>query len=101
MKKEIVNHCAELFGVSGRDLLGSSRLRHIVHARFALYAALRQRGWSFPQIGIFFDRHHSSIIHGVRVAEYLMEHNRSYEEKVEALAVWKPKSVRVGESTHG
>lgn len=101
MKKEIVNLCAELFDVSSKDLLGRSRLRYIVHARYALYAALRQRGWSFPQIGALFNRHYSSVIHGVSVADYLMERDRSYEEKVEALAILKPKPVPLEDSDHG
>lgn len=97
MKREIVGQCAELFGVSSKDLLGRNRTRRVVYARYALYSALRQRGWTFPQIGMFFNRHWASIIHGVKVADHLMERNRSYEEKVEALAMWKPKPVYIKE----
>lgn len=93
MKTEIVNHCAELFDVSADDIMSRRRIRPITQARFALYAALRQRGWSYPRIGNFMGRDHSSVLVGVRKAEWLMERQRSYEEKVEALAMWKPKPV--------
>lgn len=95
MKTEITNMCADLFGVPAAEIMGRKRLRHIVYARYALYTALRHRGWTFPQIGKFFGRHHTSVIHGVEVAEYLMERDRSYEEKIEAMAMWKPKSIPV------
>lgn len=93
MRSELVTYCAELFDLDPKDLIGRKRKRSVTRARFALYAALRQRGWSYPAIGKFIGRDHATIIHGVRKADYLMEHDRSYEEKIEALAMWKPKPV--------
>lgn len=93
MKTEIINYCAELFDVPAADIMSRRRIKPIAQARFALYAALRQRGWSYPRIGMFIGRDHATVLHGVRKAEWLMERHRSYEEKVEALATWKPKPV--------
>lgn len=93
MRSELVAYCAELFDLDPKEMMSRRRIRPIAQARFALYAALRQRGWSYPAIGKFTGRDHATVIHGVRKADYLMEHDRSYEEKIEALAMWKPKPV--------
>lgn len=93
MKTEIIKLCAELFDVSVSDIMSRRRMSPIIEARFALYAALRQRGWSYLRIGMFFGRDHTTILHGVRQAECMKKYHRSYAEKVEELATWKPKPV--------
>jgi chromosomal replication initiation ATPase DnaA len=95
MKNEIVKLCATLFGVPVKDLVSPKRSKHIVEARFALYAALRMRGWSYPRIGRFLGRDHATVMYGVQRAEYIMERHRSYEEKVEKLSTWQPEIVKV------
>lgn len=93
MKTEIVNYCSELFDVPARDILSRRRIKPIAQARFALYAALRQRGWSYPRIGMFIGRDHATVIHGVRKAEWLMERYPSYDAKIKALAAWRPRTI--------
>jgi chromosomal replication initiation ATPase DnaA len=95
VKTEIVKLCADLFDLPSTDLLGRKRNKQAVEARFALYAALRQRGWSYPRIGRFLGRDHASIMYGVRRAEYIMERHRPYEEKVERVAMWQPEHTKV------
>lgn len=54
------------FGVTLEEALGRSRLRHIVIARFHVWRALRERGWSMPAIARRFGKHHTTILNGLR-----------------------------------
>ncbi len=95
MKREIVKLCADLFDISPEDLLSSKRRQRITHARMALYAGLRKRGWSYPRIGMFCNRDHSTIIYGVRAAEELMRRYPAYAEKVEKVFSWQPEGLGI------
>jgi chromosomal replication initiation ATPase DnaA len=92
VKKEIVNKCADLFGVTPQDLTGRKRRQFVTRARFALYKALRLRGWSYPMIGQFLGRDHATIMYGVRAAEELMRRDQWYADKVQTLVDLKPGS---------
>jgi hypothetical protein len=64
---EIVAETARLAGVSKRDLLAPRRgelsvMRWRVAGMAAAYAT---GGWSTPQIGRAFDRHHTTVLHAV------------------------------------
>jgi chromosomal replication initiation ATPase DnaA len=63
-------------GVTLRDVLGPSSPRHLVHARWQIMFELRQRDWTFAQIGRVFGRDHTSVMHGVKA------HGRKLEEQV-------------------
>lgn len=97
MRSEIITLCAKMFGVTPKDLMGMGRANEVIQARFALCAALRMRGWSYPRIGAFMRRDHTTIMHAVKRAEYIMERSREYEEKVETLSMWQPEIVKVSE----
>lgn len=86
MRAELIAKCSELFKVHPRDLTGDYRFQFILVARFALYKALRMRGWSYPEIGRKFGRDHSTIINGVRRAEYIMATDPGYADKIKQLA---------------
>ena len=85
IKARLLNKASELFDVHKRDLNSRVRYGFIMPARFAMYKALRERNWSYPRIGRLFDKDHSTIIHGVKRAEYLMERDASYAAKVDDL----------------
>jgi chromosomal replication initiation ATPase DnaA len=93
MKKELVDKCAEIFMIPSELILGRKHRKYISPARFALYKALRMRGWTYPQIGEFLGRDHATVIYGVRRAEYMMGRDPRYAEKVEAIAAWRPKPL--------
>jgi chromosomal replication initiation ATPase DnaA len=95
MKGEIIKLCATLFGVPVKDLVSPKRSKPIVEARFALYAALRMRGWSYTRIGRFLGRDHATVMYGVQRAEYIMERHPLYEEKVEKISMWQPEIMKV------
>lgn len=85
MKTELLNLCAELFDVPTASLMGRRRVAPLLHARYALYKALRARGWSYPAIGRFIGKHHSTVLVGARQAELLMDVSPAYAEKVRRL----------------
>ena len=94
MKQEIINECARLFGVHQRDIVSDARFGFLIPARFALYKALRLRGWSCAQIGkLVSGRDHSTILHGLKRADYMMERDPSYAAKVLAMVDLKPTAI--------
>lgn len=81
--------CAEAFGIEEHRLVGASRVREVVIPRHATYYVLRARfpGFSFPRIGALMGgRDHSTIIHGIRNIEALMERDVALQTLVRCLA---------------
>ena len=67
--RRAINRAAEHHGVTVAEIKGRSRLGHVVAARQDAFLALREAGWSFPRIGRAMGRNHSTVLHGVAVAE--------------------------------
>lgn len=82
----IVQRCAELFLVAPRDLTGRYRFDFVMRARFALYLALRLQGRSYPNIGKIVDRDHSTVMNGVKRAEWYFERDSVFASKVTELS---------------
>jgi chromosomal replication initiator protein len=80
---------AETFNVHPRDLASHYKFDFLMRPRFALYKALRLRGWSYPQIGRALKRDHTTIIYGVSRADYYMERDAEYAEKIHRLAAMR------------
>lgn len=59
-----------LHGLTPALLLSRSRRRTVAYARQDLMLALREDGWSLPQIGHVLDRNHTTIMQGVEAAQY-------------------------------
>jgi chromosomal replication initiator protein len=69
---QIADEVAALARISADELFGRSRRRKIARARqFAMWAA-RQHGMSFSEIGSFFDRDHTTVMHACRAVEARM-----------------------------
>lgn len=100
-KEQLVAKCSELFDVHPRDLMGRYRYAFLIPAKFAMYAALRQRGWSANRIGRELDRDRKTVTHGLARAAYLMRRDPDYAEKVHQLsesidaAPWVPSPADV------
>lgn len=62
----LVRHVADEMGCTASDVLGRSRDRKFVVARYRVAKMLRERGYSFMAIGAQLGRDHSSIILGIR-----------------------------------
>jgi chromosomal replication initiator protein len=67
----IVKRVATAFGVTEKELLGTSRLRGVLRSRqVAMYLTRELTGLSLPRIGAAFDRDHTTVLHACRkVAE--------------------------------
>lgn len=82
--------CAEIFFVHPRDLLGHARFGFLIPARFALYKALRNRGLSMSHIGRTVKRDRTTVRYGLDRADYLIERNPVFAERVQILTELKP-----------
>lgn len=89
LKSDFIAAAADMFRVSPEALISYEKPKALMPARFALYKALRLRGWSYPQIGQTLNRDHSSVIYGVRRADWLMDRDPGYAKKVRLLAELK------------
>lgn len=62
----ILHRVAKEYRVTPEAILGRSRLAHIARARLAVYRELRTKGgWSFPEIGHFMNRDHTTVMAGL------------------------------------
>lgn len=57
---------AEAYQVSIEDVRGVSREHFLIEPRWVVCWCLRERGLSLPDIAKVMNRHHSSILHGLR-----------------------------------
>jgi hypothetical protein len=65
--KEIAESVSWRYGVPMEDLRGPSRLKAFALARqAAMYEMVVEDRWSLPQIGLYFDRDHTTVLHGYR-----------------------------------
>lgn len=65
--RALVAEVAAQHGIGPRDILGEDRRRSIAHPRQeAMYRARHELQQSLPQIGAFFNRDHTTVLHGVR-----------------------------------
>jgi len=51
--------------VTARDIFSRCRFRHVVIARADFMKRLREKGWSYPKIGAFFNMDHTTVMHHV------------------------------------
>jgi hypothetical protein len=60
---ELIDRVADDFGYSHGEVIGDGREARMIDARSVIVRILRERGWSFPQIGrAIGGRDHSTII---------------------------------------
>lgn len=70
---DIIQAAAEIFGIPYRTLLSARRARSIIRARWAaMYSVARLTRLSYPQMGISFGRDHSTVMHGVKMANAIL-----------------------------
>jgi hypothetical protein len=79
---DVVDACADYCGISHGELIGSSREVPFVRARNLAVAILRARNNSYPIIGRFVHREHTTVMHAA---------NRFFEREIadpRMLAAW-------------
>lgn len=63
--REIASEVAERHGVKVDEMRGPSRKRYFVHPRQEAFALIRANtSLSYPNIGRYFNRDHTTVIHG-------------------------------------
>lgn len=84
---DLIREVGKAFDISPVELLGKNQQQKYIPARFALYAILKKRGMSLTRIGaICSSRDHKTISHGIDRAEWMMERDEIYREKIERLS---------------
>lgn len=66
---EVLQAVSEKHAVSEPDILGKSRRREIVHARWEVMAILHGMGWGFSRIARMFGIDHTTVMHGIKSHE--------------------------------
>jgi chromosomal replication initiator protein len=61
--ERIAERVAERFQIPVKALRGPSRIKNVAWARQVAMSVARSAGFSFPQIGAFFGRDHSTVMH--------------------------------------
>lgn len=67
--KRIITRVAQAFGVTYADIVGERRTLHLIRARYAAIAAVREAhpDWSLPRLGrVFGGRDHTTMLHAIR-----------------------------------
>ena len=81
----IVDAAAEAFGVTAYELYSAARHKPFCRARFACYwLASTRHNLSLHQIGKPMMKDHSSVLHGIRRARWLYEHDAGWRAKYDA-----------------
>ena len=82
----IVGRVASAFGVSEKELLGTSRLRRVLVPRqVAMYLAREAGRLSFPRIAAYFGRDHTTVLHSCQKTETDMASDATFEGRVRQL----------------
>jgi chromosomal replication initiation ATPase DnaA len=70
----LIEQVATKYGISSPLMLQDSRMKNLVHARQEMfYRCVMEKGWSYARIGRYFDRDHTTVLHGVRA--HARKHN--------------------------
>lgn len=91
-KSEVIRYAAHLFNLKAADILSDRRFANIHRARLALYMgfwermAIAGRTPCYSAIGRTMRRDHSTIIHGIDRARYIMARDAEFREAVEKIA---------------
>lgn len=85
-EKRIIEKIAKAYGVTPREITGSSRALPLVYARqAAIYWVHRRMGYAKKQTGRVFNRDHTTVIHAIKAHEKRRaERNRKRMEKLNA-----------------
>lgn len=77
----IVRSAACYFGITEEQLMSGRKDRKCSRPRMVAMALMRQMmDMSYPRIGEFFDRHHTTVMHAVKAVRAMPEMRRPLEE---------------------
>lgn len=86
----LVMFVAERYGVSAADVMSRSRVAPVADARGLVMAHLRRQEWSLVEIGLCFDRDHSTVHHMVTKLERRARSDRAVRDILDAMPLFIP-----------
>lgn len=87
--REIIRAVAARHKLQPHDILGPDRFGHFVEARRETMIRLREAGYSYPQIGKFLNRDHTTVVFHVNsvTRERKLSYGRDYMRRRTAEAL--------------
>lgn len=79
-EKSVLEFVVKTSGVTAEEIKSPSRTKRFVEARSLYCYILRSFGWSYPDIGRYANRDHTSVMHLVKLFEKNSEKERIDEE---------------------
>ena len=77
--KSATKACCEVFNIDEKDLLGRKRSKEFTVPRHLMYYIGTQKiGRSYTQTGKYFNKDHTSIMHGTKVAEVRLSEDKGF-----------------------
>lgn len=64
--REIVMQVAREFGIGVMDVMGRDRRAKVARARQVAMAGMWMAGFTYPEVGRFFERDHVTVMHAVK-----------------------------------
>ncbi|MCQ2571055.1 MAG: chromosomal replication initiator protein DnaA [Candidatus Saccharibacteria bacterium] len=84
--KQLIERVAKYYGLTSKDLLGTSRVKDIKNARqIAMYLMNEELGLSTVKIGNEFSKDHTTIMHGVKIIKTNLKSDFNLREQVSEL----------------
>ena len=82
----IIDCCSKYYQLKKDDILGKRKTKDIAKARqICMYFMREILGYSQLKIGKFFDKHHTTIMHGINEVEKEMRDNQDFSVVIESL----------------
>ncbi|MCD8367834.1 MAG: chromosomal replication initiator protein DnaA [Clostridiales bacterium] len=79
----IVEMTAKYYDIDPKQLMGSSRKANVVLARqVSMYIMRTMTGQSLPEIGKYFNQHHTTVMHSVDKIEQMQQENRELSHAI-------------------
>lgn len=82
--RDIASAAARSLNVTPEEFMSPTRRRRLAWARFIVWKKAHEAGRSYPEIGREFNRHHTTIMQGIRRADELKD-NKRFAKIAEAL----------------
>ena len=96
MMEVVIDAISKNFGVRPEDVVGWSKMFHIMCARTAFYFLLRKStGYSFADLGRSIGRNHSTILYGCQRASEMLTLDRAFAVKLAAAEAQIKKRVKL------
>ena len=84
--KQVIERVAKYYGLTAKDLLGTSRLKDIKNARqVAMFLLNEELNLSTVKIGLEFKKDHTTIMHGIKMVNNNLKNDFSFREQISEL----------------